>query len=71
LTARLRAVGIPIADHAKILTTTVVGTDKHPLAVAISKANYILATKDVWAVNQEALVIPIFLDDTNLLTRKL
>ena len=66
LTTRLRAVGIPLADQPEILTTLVVGTDQHPLGVALAKANYVLAIKEVLAVKQQAVVVPIFLVDTTI-----
>ena len=69
LTARLRAAGVPVADQTEILTTSVVGTDHHPLGVALAKANYVLAIKEVLAVKKQSVVIPIFLGDTTILPK--
>jgi len=46
------------------LLSNVVGVDINPLAVIISRANYVLAIRDELARKKRAVVIPVFLADS-------
>ncbi len=51
-------------DQIKIISTTVVGIDVHPLAVLISKANYLMALGDMLSKLGGKIFIPIYMADS-------
>jgi SAM-dependent methyltransferase len=61
---RLRQEGLSGADLVRVAREKVVGLDIHPLALAISRANYVLALRRDLHELGEALTIPVFMADT-------
>jgi len=61
---KLKSKGMKKSEILKHITQNVLGYDIHPLAVLISKTNYLLSLQDLIHEKSEPISIPVFLSDS-------
>jgi hypothetical protein len=62
--SELRSRGWKSADILSHIQMSVVGVDIHPLAVIISRTNYLLALRDLLGARKGSMTIPVYLSDS-------
>ena len=66
LRRRAEAKGLGKSEILKPVLTGVAGMDRHPLAVAAARANYLMAVADLLAFRRGEIAIPVFRSDAVL-----